>query len=122
MSIPATGFEPERFFSGRAPTDGLNSFVFSGGPGRSSSARKWSYSLRTFALSTGEGKTMGDQITMRKFRESEGVEDWRVVGEGACANFRTGSFAAGERLVHAISELANRDDPTTSVVLRQAGV
>src|SRR5437870_10666289 len=62
--------------------------------------------MRTFALSTGEGKTMSDQITMRKFRESDGVEDWRVVGEGACAYFRTGSFAAGARLVRAIGELA----------------
>ena len=65
---------------------------------------------------------MGDQITMRKFRESEGVEDWRVVGEGACANFRTGSFAAGARLVHAISELANLDDHHPDVDLRHDGV
>src|SRR5436309_15996736 len=115
MSIPATGFEPERFFSGRAPTDGLNSFVFSGGPGRSSSARKWSYSMRTFALSTGEGKTMSDQITMRKFRESDGVEDWRVVGEGACAYFRTGSFAVGAGLVKAICELADPDQQQPDV-------
>jgi len=65
---------------------------------------------------------MGDQITMRKFRESEGVEDWRVVGEGACANFRTGSFAAGARLVHAISELANLDDHHPDVDVRHDGV
>jgi len=45
---------------------------------------------------------MSDQITMRKFRESEGVEDWRVVGEGACTYFRTESFAAGARLVHRV--------------------
>jgi len=31
--------------------------------------------MRTFAHSTGEGKTVSDQITMRKFRESDGVED-----------------------------------------------
>src|SRR5439155_1270151 len=55
-------------------------------------------------------------------RESEGVEDWRVVGEGACANFRTGSFAAGARLVHAISELANLDDHHPDVDLRHDGV
>src|SRR3989475_3749490 len=78
--------------------------------------------MRTFAHSTGEGKTMSDQITMRKFRESEGVEDWRVVGEGACANFRTGSFAAGARLVDAISELANLDDHHPDVDVRHDGV
>ncbi len=38
---------------------------------------------------------MTDQITARQFHESDGVEDWRVVGEGACTYFRTGSFAAG---------------------------
>jgi len=78
--------------------------------------------MRTFALSTGEGKTMSDQITMRKFRESDGVEDWRVVGEGACAYFRTGSFAAGARLVNAISELANLDDHHPDFDLRHDGV
>ena len=65
---------------------------------------------------------MSDQITMRKFRESEGVEDLRVVGEGACAYFRTGSFAAGSRLAHAISELAGLDDHHPDVDLRHDGV
>src|SRR5207245_10483377 len=78
--------------------------------------------MRTFAHSTGEGKTVSDQITMRKFRESDGVEDWRVVGEGACASFRTGSFAAGARLVNAISELAGLDDHHPDVDLRHDGV
>src|SRR2546428_13600795 len=78
--------------------------------------------MRTFAHSTGEGKSMSAQITMRKFRESEGVEDWRVVGEGACAYFRTGSFAAGSRLAHAISELAGLDDHHPDVDLRHDGV
>jgi hypothetical protein len=30
-----------------------------------------------------------------RFHEAESVEDWSVVGEGACTYFRTGSFAAG---------------------------
>jgi 4a-hydroxytetrahydrobiopterin dehydratase len=47
---------------------------------------------------------MTDQITPRRFHEADGVEDWRVVGEGACACFRTGSFAAGAPLVQAIGE------------------
>ena len=33
---------------------------------------------------------MSDQISPKQFRESEGVEDWRVVGDGANAYFRTG--------------------------------
>src|SRR2546430_7944232 len=48
---------------------------------------------------------MTDRISPTQFRESEGVEDWRVLGDGANAYFRTGSYAAGARLVQAISEL-----------------
>src|SRR2546425_3108296 len=78
--------------------------------------------MRTFAHSTGEGKTVSDQISMRKFRESDGVEDWRVVGEGACAYFRTGSFAAGAGVVQAISELAGLDGHHPGIDLRHDGV
>src|SRR2546427_5067862 len=78
--------------------------------------------MRTFAHSTGEGKTVSDQITMRQFHESKGVEDWRVVGEGAYAYFRTGSFAAGARLVNAISELAGLEEHHPDVDLRHDGV
>ena len=38
---------------------------------------------------------MTERITPGQFHEAAGVEDWRVLGEGACAYFRTGSFAAG---------------------------
>src|SRR2546430_10721312 len=64
---------------------------------------------------------MSDWITARRFHESEGVEDWRVVGEGACAHFRTGSFAAGARLVKAISELAALHDHHPDADLRHDG-
>jgi 4a-hydroxytetrahydrobiopterin dehydratase len=30
---------------------------------------------------------MTDQVTARQFHEAAGTEDWRVVGEGACAYF-----------------------------------
>ncbi|MDP9119549.1 MAG: 4a-hydroxytetrahydrobiopterin dehydratase [Actinomycetota bacterium] len=45
------------------------------------------------------------EITPQQFHDDLGYEDWRVVGEGACACFRTGSFAAGARLVVAIGDL-----------------
>src|SRR2546427_10621959 len=64
---------------------------------------------------------MKDQITPRQFHESVGVEDWRVVGEGACAFFRTESFATGARLVTAISQLAGLDDHDPDVDLRHEG-
>ena len=65
---------------------------------------------------------MTDRITVRQFRESEGVEDWRVLGEGACTYFRSGSFAAGARLVQAMSELTGLDDHHPDVDLRHDGV
>ena len=65
---------------------------------------------------------MIDQISPKQFRESQGVEDWRVLGDGACAYFRTGSFAAGARLVRAISDLPGVDDQRPDVDLRYDGV
>ncbi len=65
---------------------------------------------------------MIERITPRHFHEADGVQDWRVLGEGACTYFRTGSFAAGARLVHAISELAGLDDHHPDVDLRYGGV
>ena len=65
---------------------------------------------------------MSDQITARQFHEADGVEDWRVVGEGACTYFRTGSFAAGARLVHAIGELAGLEDHHPDLDVRSEGV
>jgi 4a-hydroxytetrahydrobiopterin dehydratase len=67
-------------------------------------------------------KRMIEQITPRQFHEADGVQEWRVVGEGACTYSRTGSFAVGARLVAAISELAGLDDHHPDVDLRYAGV
>ncbi|TNM38317.1 4a-hydroxytetrahydrobiopterin dehydratase [Nocardioides albidus] len=47
-----------------------------------------------------------EQISAEQFSRSEGVGDWKVVGEHAFAVFRTGSFATGLELVNAIGELA----------------
>ena len=65
---------------------------------------------------------MTEQITPDQFHAAEGVEDWRVLGEGACAFFRTGSFAAGGRLVQAISELPGLAAHQPDVDLRHDGV
>jgi len=48
---------------------------------------------------------MIERITPKQFHESEGADDWRVLGDGACAYFRTESFVASARLVQAISQL-----------------
>lgn len=64
---------------------------------------------------------MIDGITPKQFHESEGVEDWRVLGEGACTYFRTGSFAVGARLVQAISGLTGLEDHRPDVDLGTMG-
>jgi 4a-hydroxytetrahydrobiopterin dehydratase len=65
---------------------------------------------------------MTEPLTPKRFHESEGVEDWRVIGDGACAFFRTGSFAAAAKLLNGISELADLDDHHPDVDVRHDGV
>jgi len=70
---------------------------------------------------TTETSTPG-HISPKQFRESEGVDEWRVLGDGANAYFRTGSLAAGARLVQAIGELPGVDDLQPDVDVRRDGV
>ncbi len=65
---------------------------------------------------------MLDHIGAKQFHESEGVADWRVLGDGATAYFRTRSLAQSARLVQAISELPGIDDHHPDVDLRRDGV
>jgi pterin-4a-carbinolamine dehydratase len=61
-------------------------------------------------------------ITPGQFQEADGVGDWRVVADGACAQFPSGSFAAGVALVDAIGRLAEAADRHPDVDLRDQGV
>lgn len=61
---------------------------------------------------------MPERITPRQFQESDGVGDWREVGVGACACFRTGSFATGVMLVGEIGRLAEAANHHPDVDLR----
>jgi 4a-hydroxytetrahydrobiopterin dehydratase len=65
---------------------------------------------------------MTERITPRQFHEADDVEDWRVVFSGACAHFRTGSFAAGVALVDAIGALTEAGGHQPDVDLRADGV
>ncbi len=65
---------------------------------------------------------MNERITPRQFHEADGVEDWRVIGDGACAYFRTGSFQVGARLVQAIGGLPGLDAHRPDADLRHDGV
>lgn len=65
---------------------------------------------------------MSDPIPASQFHTSSGTEDWRVVGDGACTFFRTGSFAAAARLVEAIAGLAGIEGHQPDVDIRPDGV
>src|SRR5262249_25132923 len=65
---------------------------------------------------------MTGRISPTQFHESDGVEEWRVIGDGACAYFRTESFAASARLVQAISQLPGVENHKPDVDLRHDGV
>jgi 4a-hydroxytetrahydrobiopterin dehydratase len=65
---------------------------------------------------------MTDGISVREFHEAEGTADWRVLAEGACAFFRTGSFEESARLVAAIGGLAGVEDHRPDVDVRRDGV
>lgn len=61
-------------------------------------------------------------ITPRDFEAAEGVEDWRVLAEGACVFLRTESFAESARLVQAIGELPGVEKHPPAVDVREGGV
>jgi len=45
-----------------------------------------------------------EAITVRQFNDAQGVEDWRVLADGAYAYFRTDSLTASAKLATAIAE------------------
>lgn len=68
---------------------------------------------------------MVDTMTPKQFRESQGVEDWRIVGsDGACAFFRSRSIAESARLVEAIGALkdVDLDQQRVAIDIRGDGV
>jgi 4a-hydroxytetrahydrobiopterin dehydratase len=65
---------------------------------------------------------MSEHISADQFHAADGVEDWRVLGDGATAFFPTGSFATGARFVEAISRLPGLTTNQPDVDLRHDGV
>lgn len=65
---------------------------------------------------------MNDPISARQFHDSEGLDDWRVLNEGAFVYFRTGSFAESARLLTAISAIPEVGDHPPAVDVRAGGV
>src|SRR5262245_60907179 len=69
-----------------------------------------------------EVRHMTERISPDRFHRAEGTEDWRVVGEGAVAYFRIGSFAEGVELVQDIGKLEGLDAHHPDIDLRHDGV
>lgn len=65
---------------------------------------------------------MSDRVSPRKFRQAAGTADWRVVGDGARANFTTGNFAKGAAFVAEIARAADEADHHPDVDLRYGSV
>ncbi len=65
---------------------------------------------------------MSQPISATQFRESEGLEDWRVLAEGALIFFRTDSFADSARLIQLISTIPDIDDHPPAIDVRAGGV
>ena len=65
---------------------------------------------------------MSDAISARQFQESEGVEDWRVVGDGGCAFYATGSLAESARFVAAVAALDGVEAHRPRIDIRDRGV
>jgi 4a-hydroxytetrahydrobiopterin dehydratase len=65
---------------------------------------------------------MDDGISAREFGQTPGTEDWRVVGDGACACFHAGSFGAATRLAAAIGTLPDIEDHRPDIDVRDGDV
>jgi 4a-hydroxytetrahydrobiopterin dehydratase len=65
---------------------------------------------------------MSEPISATQFRESEGLEDWRVLAEGALIFFGTDSFADSARLFQLISAIPGIDAHPPAIDVRAGGV
>ena len=65
---------------------------------------------------------MTDHIAPDAFHTLEGLGDWRVISDGACAFFRTTTFADSARFVAAVAALDGIADHPPAVDVRHDGV
>ena len=66
--------------------------------------------------------TTTDGIAAIDFLKTEGLEDWRLVSEGAVLFVRTDSFAATARLIGAIAGIPDIEDHPPAIDVRAGGV
>lgn len=65
---------------------------------------------------------MQDGITPSEFEAADGAADWRVVGDGAQAVYRTASLAESARFVDAIAAIPGVEEHPPIVDIRHDGV
>jgi len=66
--------------------------------------------------------TITEGITPSQFHAAEGTADWRVLGDGATAFFRTISLADAARLVERVAGLPEAQDHRPDIDIRPKGV
>jgi 4a-hydroxytetrahydrobiopterin dehydratase len=65
---------------------------------------------------------MTDQISPKQFHNAGGTEDWRVIGDGACAYYPTSSLAESAQLVSAVASLPGLEAHKPDIDVRPDGV
>lgn len=65
---------------------------------------------------------MSDDITGKDLLAAEGLEGWRIISDGACAFYPTGSFEASVRFVEAIGGIDGIGKHPPKVDIRHDGV
>lgn len=65
---------------------------------------------------------MAEKIVGKQFHEAEGVEDWRVLSNGAKTFFETRSFDHSVQLIDRIAEVAKAANHHPDIDLRPSGV
>lgn len=63
-----------------------------------------------------------EKLSARHFQEAAGTEEWRVLGDGACAYFPTKSLTEGGALIQAIIRLPGLETGRPDIDLRHDGV
>ena len=66
--------------------------------------------------------TTTDGITPTAFHEAEGLEEWRVVSDGATVFFHTSSLAESARLVQGLAGIEGIEDHPPALDVRRDGV
>lgn len=65
---------------------------------------------------------MADNISPKQFHEAPGTQDWRVIGDGACAFYHTSSLVQSAQLVAAVANMPGLETHKPDIDVRPDGV